>query len=302
MELRTLRYFLKVCELENITRAATELNTTQPNLSRQLYQLEEELGQTLLVRGKRRITLTEEGKYLRKQAQDIVHMVDHTENVLHSFQNHLTGEVFIGAAESMAMKFIGTIIRESRNEYPGVHYHINSGNAQDITEKLDRGLLDFGIVVEPIDFDKYNYIELPIKDTWGILMQKTSPLAQKEYICPEDLLDKPLYTSNELLKIPRIKEWMGALYFHFNPVMTFNLTTNAALMIEASGGYVFTFEGLSYTGEHDPLTFRQLYPKTQSNLYLIWRKYETFSNSASKFLSLVMEVVDKVNERSSVQD
>lgn len=293
MELRILRYFLKVCEIENITRAAAELNTTQPNLSRQLYQLEEELGQTLLIRGKRRITLTEEGKYLRKQAQNIINMADHTENVLHSFQDNLTGEVFIGAAESMAMKFIGQIIRESRNQYPGVRYHINSGNAQDITEKLDRGLFDFGIVVEPIDFDKYNYLELPIKDTWGILMQKTSQLAKKEYIYPEDLLDKPLYASSELLNIPRMKEWMGDLYLNFNPVMTFNLTTNAALMIESSGGYVFTFEGLIYTGDNDPLTFRQFYPLVQSNLYLIWRKYETFSNSASKFLSLVRDVMNK---------
>lgn len=296
MELRTLRYFLKVCEIENITRAAAELNTTQPNLSRQLYQLEEELGQTLLIRGKRRITLSEEGKYLRKQAQDIINIVDHTENVLHSFQDNLTGEVFIGAAESMAMKFIGSIIRKSRNQYPYVHYHINSGNTQDITEKLDRGLLDFGIIVEPIDFDKYNYLELPIKDTWGILMQKTSHLARKEYIYPEDLLNKPLYSSNELLNIPCIKEWMGDLYLNFNPVMTFNLTTNAALMIESSGGYVFTFEGLSYTGDSDPLTFRQLYPKIQSNLYLIWRKYETFSNCANKFLSLVSDVVKNDNK------
>lgn len=291
MELRTLRYFLKVCEIENITRAATELNTTQPNLTRQLYQLEEELNQTLLIRGKRRITLTEEGKYLRKQAQDIINMADHTENVLRSFQDNIAGEVYIGAAESMAMKFVGKIIRESRNQYPGIHYHINSGNAKDITDKLDHGLLDFGIIVEPVDFDKYNYMELPVKDTWGILMQKKSPLAEKESICPENLLDKPLYASSEFLNIPGIKEWLGETYLNFNPVMTFNLITNAALMIESGGGYVFSFEGLSYTGVDDPLTFRPLFPKIQASLYLIWRKYETFSNSAGKFLSFITEVM-----------
>jgi len=294
MELKTLRYFLKVCEIENITRAAVELNTTQPNLSRQLYQLEEELGQTLLIRGKRRITLTEEGKYLRKQAQDIINMTDHTENVLRSFQDNLAGDVFIGAAESMAMKFVGEIIRESRNQYPGIHYHINSGNAQDITDKLDRGLLDFGIIVEPVDFDKYNYLELPVKDTWGILMQKNSPLAEKEFICPEDLLDKPIYASSELLKVPGMKEWLGESYLNFNPIMTFNLITNAALMIESGGGYVFSFDGLSYTGEDDPLIFRPLYPKIQANLYLIWRKYETFNKSAGKFLSLMKDVMENI--------
>lgn len=293
MELRTLRYFLKVCEIENITRAAAELNTTQPNLSRQLYQLEEELGQTLLVRGKRRITLTEEGKYLRKQAQDIISMTDHTENVLRSFQDNITGEVYIGAAESMAMKFVGEIIRKSRNQYPGIRYHINSGNAKDITDKLDRGLLDFGVIVEPVDFDKYNYLELPVKDTWGILMQKESPLAEKESICPEDLLDKPIYASSEIMKIPGIKEWLGETVIRFHPIMTFNLITNAALMIESGGGYGFSFEGLCYTGEDDPLTFRPLSPDIQANLYLIWRKYESFSNSAGKFLSLMTAVIRK---------
>lgn len=292
MELRTLRYFLKVCEIENITRAAQELNTTQPNLSRQLYQLEDELGQTLLIRGKRRISLTEEGKYLRKQAQDIINIADHTENVLKSFQDNITGDVFIGAAESMAMKFVGEIMQTSRNQYPGIHYHINSGNARDISEKLDRGLLDFGVIVEPVDFDKYNYLELPVKDTWGILMQKTSPLADKESITPEDLLDKPIYASSEFLKIPGIKEWLGETYLNFNPVMTFNLITNAALMIESGGGYSFTFEGLSYTGADTPLTFRPLFPKIQAGLYLIWRKYETFSNSAGKFLTLITDAVN----------
>lgn len=291
MELRTLRYFLKICEIENITKAAAELNTTQPNLSRQLYQLEEELGQTLLIRGKRRITLTEEGKYLRRQAQDIINMTDHTENVLRSFQDYITGEVYIGAAESMAMKFVGEIIRKSRNQYPGIRYHINSGNAQDITDKLDRGLLDFGIIIEPVDFDKYNYLELPVKDTWGILMQKESPLAEKEAICPKDLHDKPIYASSELLNIPGIKDWLGESYFNFNPIMTFNLITNAALMIESGGGYVFSFEGLSYTGVDCPLTFRPLFPKIQANLYLIWRKYETFSNCAGKFLPFITDEI-----------
>lgn len=213
--------------------------------------------------------------------------------MLRSFQDNLAGEVFIGAAESMAMKFVGEIIRESRNQYPGIHYHINSGNAQDITDKLDRGLLDFGIIVEPVDFDKYNYLELPIKDTWGILMQKTSPLAEKESICPEDLFDKPLYASSELLNAPGIKEWMGESYLNFNPVMTFNLITNAALMIESGGGYVFSFDGLSYTGKEDPLVFRPLFPNIQACLYLIWRKYETFSNSAKKFLTLITKVVQQ---------
>lgn len=294
MEIRVLRYFLKVCETENITRAAEELHTTQPNLSRQLYQLEEELCQTLLVRGKRRITLTDEGRYLRKQAQSIINITDHTENALRSFQDSIAGEVYIGAAESMSMKFVGQVLQDSRNKYPGIHYHINSGNAADITDRLDRGLLNFGVTVELVDFDKYHYLELPVKDTWGILMRKNSPLAEKKAISPKDLIDKPVYASVELTKIPGMVEWFGEYYSQFTPAMTFNLITNAALMVESGGGYTFTFEGLSYTGNDDPLTFRPLEPNMQATLYLIWRKYETFSHASKNFLDLITSSIPSV--------
>lgn len=146
-------------------------------------------------------------------------MADHTENVLRSFQDNLTGEVYIGAAESMAMKFVGEIIRESRNQYPGIHYHINR-NAQDITDKLDRRLLDFGIIVEPVDFDKYNYFETSCQRYLGNSYAKASPLAEKIHLSRRSF-DKPLYASSELLNVPGIKEWLGESYLKFNPIMTF---------------------------------------------------------------------------------
>lgn len=148
MDIRVLRYFLKICELGNISKAAESLHTTQPNLSRQLTQLEDELGRTLVIRGKRRLTLTEEGEYLRKQALSIVEMADHTEATLKSFQDHINGHVHIGAAESTVMAFFAPIFQKSWETYPGITYHLTSGNYIDVTRSLDNGLADFGIVIE----------------------------------------------------------------------------------------------------------------------------------------------------------
>lgn len=289
MDIRVLRYFLKISELGNISKAAESLHTTQPNLSRQLTQLEEELGRTLVIRGKRRLTLTEEGEYLRKQALSIVEMADHTESTLKSFQNHINGHVHIGAAESTVMAFFASIFQKSWETYPGISYHLNSGNYVDVTRSLDNGLADFGIVIEKTDKSKYHHLQLPHRDTWGILMHRDSPLAQQKTITPADFAQLSLIASREIEEIGKIKNWAS----EGSPkvIATCNLITNAALMIEATSGYALTFEGLTFPSESNHLVFCPLEPAVTSSTYLIWKKDTPLSKSAQIFLELVKEAV-----------
>lgn len=293
MDIRVLRYFLKVCELENITKAADALLTTQPNLSRQLTKLEEELGHQLLIRDKRRIRLTEEGRYLRKQALNIVNMADHTEHVLKTFNDNINGDVFIGVAESTVMSFIGPIFQDSWTHYPGIKYHVNSGNYADVTRNLEAGLADFGIVINSTDMDKYKAIKLPTTDTWGILMHKDSPLADKKAIDPSDLEGLPMIASRELADAPLLREWTNGV--PINIIATFNLITNAALLINASGGYAFTLKKLTFSSEDNNLVFKPLSPTITSSVYLIWRKYVPLSQSAQVFLELVRKYLSEEN-------
>lgn len=175
MEIRVLRYFLAVAREESITAAANFLHLTQPTLSRQIHDLEEELGQRLLIRKSHRVTLTPEGMLLRKRAEEILSMVDKTESEFRSLETTVSGDVYIGSGETQAVRQIAEIIRRMQVEYPGIHYHMHSGNAQDITDRLDNGLLDFGILIQPADITKYDSLDLPAKDVWGVIMRKDSP-------------------------------------------------------------------------------------------------------------------------------
>lgn len=180
MEIRVLRYFLAVAREESITAAANFLHLTQPTLSRQIHDLEEELGQQLLIRKSHRVLLTPEGMLLRKRAEEIIAMVDKTEAEFNSLENTISGDVYIGSGETQTIRHIAEIIRQLKEEYPAIHYHIHSGNAQDITDRLDKGLLDFGVLIQPADIAKYDSLHLPGKDVWGVIMRKDSPLAAKD--------------------------------------------------------------------------------------------------------------------------
>ena len=186
MEIRILKYFLAVAQEESITKAAEILHTTQPNLSRQLNMLEEEIGKKLFIRGSRKITLTEEGMFLRKRAKEIIDLTERTEFELNSYGEITTGDIYIGAPETYIMHFIGEVFKKINERYPQIKYHIFSGSTIEVSEQLNKGLLDFAILIEPIDLQKYNYIKLPYTDTWGVLMRKDSPLAKLEVIRPED--------------------------------------------------------------------------------------------------------------------
>ena len=293
MELRVLRYFLAVAREGNITAAANFLHMTQPTLSRQIKDLEKELGQQLLIRKSHHVVLTPEGMLLRKRAEEIISMVDKTESEFTSLENTISGDIYIGSGETRAMRAVAEITKAMHNTYPGIHCHLYSGNAQDVTERLDKGLLDFGILIQPADISKYNYINLPDRDIWGVLMPKDCPLASKECVEREDLLGVPLLCSRQALSSHMDENeftgWFGEDFKKLDIVTTFNLIYNAAIMVEAGVGYAVTIDKLTDTSKESRLCFRPLKPRLESGLNVIWKKYQIFSPAAELFLQRITE-------------
>ena len=296
MEIRVLRYFLAIAREGSITNAANSLHVTAPTLSRQIKDLEEELGQKLFIRRSHHMALTAEGMILRKRAEEIISMVDKTEAEFLSMENMVSGDIYIGSGETEAIKLIAQIAKELREVYPGIRYHLHSGNAQDVTERLDKGLLDFGILIQPADLSKYDYLDLPAKDRWGVAMRRDSPLAQKDSICKEDLLDLPLLCSRQAVErgvgANEFCQWFGDDFEKLNIVTTFNLVYNAAIMVEAGVGYAITIDKLVNTAEHSSLCFRPLTPRLETGLNIVWKKYQVFSTAAELFLERLKETFD----------
>lgn len=288
MEIRVLRYFLTIAREGSITNAANFLHVTQPTLSRQIHDLEDELGQKLFTRGSHNMTLTTEGMILRKRAEEIISMVDKTEAEFTSMEEAVGGDIYIGGGETDAIKFLAKVAKELHDTYPNIYYHLYSGNAQDVTERLDKGLLDFGVLVQPADISKYDYLNIPAKDTWGVVMRKDSPLAEKETICKEDLIGIPLICSRQAISQERSKneftQWFGEDFDKLDIVTTFNLVYNAAIMVDAGLGYAVTIDKIANTSENSTLCFRPLEPKLDSGLNIIWKKYQVFSSAAELFL------------------
>ena len=284
MELRVLRYFLAVAREETISGAAEALHVTQPTLSRQMMDPEEELGKTLFLRGKRGISLTEEGLFLRKRAQEIVSLVERTESAFGAADTDIGGDVWIGGGETDAMRLIARAARSLRAEHPNIAYHLFSGNAEDVAERLDRGLVDFGIFIEPADLSKYDFLRLPVTDVWGVLMRKDSPLAAKRAIRPDDLIGLPLLCSRQPLVRNGISGWMGDRFDGLNVTATYNLLYNASLMVEEGMGYALCLDGIVRTSGDSPLCFRPLEPKLEVGLDIVWKKQQIFSKAAAKFL------------------
>lgn len=293
MEIRVLRYFLAIAREETITGAANFLHVTQPTLSRQIKDLEDELGQKLLVRGSHRVVLTPEGMILRKRAEEIIALVDKTEEEFYSMKGTLSGDIYIGGGETDAMNLIAALCHELQESHPGIHYHLYSGNAEDVTERLDKGLLDFGILIQPTDITKYNFLSIPAKDSWGVIMRKDSPLAEKEEIQVQDLVSLPLIFSRQAMQ-PRLDkneliEWFGEDWGNLNIVTTFNLCYNATVMAKQGVGYVVTLDKLTDTSADSPLCFRPLAPRLESGLDIVWKKYQVFSSAADLFLEKLKE-------------
>lgn len=289
MELRELKYFLAVAREQSISKAAEALHTTQPNLSRQMQNLEREIGQQLFIRGTKKITLTEAGQLLRKRAEEIIELYNQTQDELHTPITDISGDIYIGGGESYVMGLIAKAARYVQSDYPNVKFHLFSGDSGTISERLDKGLIDFGIFIEPFDVSKYDFLRLPLYDTWGVLMRKDSPLAEKQYITPEDLWDKPLILSRQSLGKNMISDWFGKSTEELNVVATGNLLYNMSLLVEEGLGYAVCLDKIIRTGENSNLCFRPLYPKLISHLDIAWKKYQVFPKCAEIFLKRLQE-------------
>ncbi|MEH7402180.1 LysR family transcriptional regulator [Gottfriedia acidiceleris] len=293
MELRVLRYFLTVAREGSITGAADFLHITQPTLSRQIKDLEQELGKKLFTRSSHSIILTEEGMILRKRAEEIVDMVDKLEAEFSSMEETISGDVYIGSGETEAMKQIARVVKNLQVSYPSIRYHLYSGNEDDVTERLDKGLLDFGILIQPADLSKYNYINIPAKDVWGVVMRKDSPLALKDTIQAEDLLNIPLICSRQAMKKTFSKnefaDWFSEEFDKLNVVTTYNLAYNAAIMVEEGIGYAIVLDKIVNTSSDSNLCFRPLEPRLESGLNIVWKKHQVFSAAANLFLRKIQE-------------
>lgn len=296
MEIRLLKYFLAVAREENITAAAESLHITQPTLSKQLMELEDELGKKLFIRGKRKITLTEDGIFLRKRAGEIIDLVEKTQAELKSLEDEsISGDIYIGAGETEGMRTIAKLSSKLQKKYPNIHYHLFSGNSEDVIEKLDKGLIDFGVLIEPTDIKKYGYIKLPVYDTWGILMKKDSDLAKKDYIEPNDLLNIPLLCSRQALANNEFSIWFGDNTEKLNVVATYNLIYNASLYVEEGFGYALTLDKLINLTDDSDLCFKPIIPNLKANLVMVWKKYQVFSKATQKFLEELQNEINREN-------
>lgn len=288
MEIRVLKYFLTVAEIGNITKAANSMHLTQPTLSRQLQDLERELGQKLFVRGNHSVSLTPEGVIFRKRAYEIMDLVEKTEREFSSSKDEISGDIIIGSGETKSIKLIADVMKTIKKDYPKIKFHIVSGDSVDLSERLDKGLLDFCIFIKPFNLERYKYINLNEKDTWGILLRQDDVLAKKKNVKIEDLLDLPLLVSRQALKQTSDKNsvfhWFGDKLEKLNIVGTYNLIYNAAIMTENKIGYALSLDRLINDTVNSPLTFRPLSPRLEVEVAIAWKRNQVFSKPAKLFL------------------
>lgn len=298
MELRVLNYFLAIAREQSIVHAAESLHLSQPTLSTQIKGLEEELGKQLLIRGtkgSRKVTLTEEGMILRKRAEEILDLVRKTENEITMSDDIVMGDIYIGTGETDGVRLIARAAQKLSSRHPGIHYHISSGNAAYVSEYLDKGLIDFGVVFGDVDLTKYNALETAYSETWGVLMRRDSVLAAREDILPEDLQDKPLILSQQESRGGSLTQWIGREVSDLNVIATYNLLYNASLLVDEGLGYAIGYDKIINTSGNSSLCFRPLKPRLKNKLSIIWKKYQIFSKPAEKFLEVLRELLTLTN-------
>lgn len=291
MELRVLQYFLAVAREQSISGAAESLYISQPTLSRQLKELEDELGKKLFIRGNRRITLTEEGMILRKRAEEIMELVKKAEDEISLSDDIIAGDISIGTGETDGIRFLAKTAKVLQEKYPLIHLHIVSGDKSAVTEVLDRGLIDFGLIFGDVDTSKYEYIKLPYKDTWGVLMRKDSPLAKKKTVTANDLIDKPLILSRQAFQNVEFLEFFSCGQEKLNIVATYNLLFNGSLMVEEGMGYAICFDKIINVSGDSNLCFRPLEPAIKANMSIVWKKYQVLTKATEKFIQKLQELI-----------
>lgn len=292
MDIRVLEYFLTVAREQSISGAADYLHLTQPTLSRQLKDLENELGKQLFIRGNRKIVLTDDGILLRKRAEEIVDLVHKAENEVRTSDKQVSGDVYIGAGETDGVRFLVKTAKDVQTKHPDIHYHITSGDGLDVLYNLNKGIIDFALVLSDIDTKSYDYIKLPAYDKWGVLMRKDSELADREYITPEDLFDIPLIVSRQSYKRNEFKDWFKGRFQSLNIIATYNLIYNASLMVDEGLGYALTLENLVNTSNTN-MKFIPLKPQLTVEMYFVWKKYQVFSKAAQLFINAIKDKAEE---------
>ena len=294
MEIRVLRYFLAVAQEGSVTRAARALHLTQPTLSRQIRELEEELGQTLFSRGGRELSLTREGLLLRQRAEEIVGLAEITEKEFRSLgEKTVSGDLSLGCGESKALSFVTDALKVLQDEHPLIIPHFFSGNGEIVMDRLDKGLLDFAVLMGAENTERYSSLPPPNHDTWGLLMDKDDPMAQKKAITAEDLLDIPLILSSQSLSRDELSGWLGFPMSRLHIAATYTLLFNGSLMVRSGLGYALCFDHIAPSGKDSPFAFRPLSPLLTSPLSLVWKKHQILSAPAEAFLAKIREAGEK---------
>lgn len=301
LDLRVLNYFLTVAREESITHAAEALHLSQPTLSRQLRDMEEMLGKELMIRGPRRITLTEEGLFLKKRAEEILSLASHTEQELRSDDTELNGNIRIGSAESDSVRFIMQTAHKLQSHYKNLHFHVTSGDGQAIMEALDKGLIDIAVVYGHVDTEKYEVLPCPYTDHWGLLLQRSHPLAAREAIRPQDLWSENLILSQQVLQANshgnKLQTWIKKPFAELNIQATYNLAYNASLMVREGLGSCIMLEKIINVPPYDPaLCFRLLDPVLEDTLFIVWKRFQLFSKGAQQFIHLLKEEAEKIRQ------
>lgn len=292
MELRTLRYFLMVAREENITKAAKLLHIAQPSLSRQMMQLEEELGVKLFHRGKYQVTLTDDGLRLRRRAQEIVALTDKTEQEFSNQGQSLSGIISIGSGEYLSSHFLFEIASSFRKAHPMVSFEVFSGNSDNIKERIEKGLLDLGFLLEPVDVSKYEYVRLPEKEEWGAWVSEQSELSKLDQLRPQDLAHTPLILTQREMLQNEITNWLGSYADQLDIAASGNLNYNLAVMAQCGMGVVLN---LNRACEYKGLKFISLNPKLETNTILVWKKAQAFSPATTTFIEYFKKCVSAIS-------
>lgn len=292
MELRVLSYFLTVAREENITKAAALLHVTQPTLSRQLMQLEEELGVKLFIRSNHSIALTDEGMLLKRRAREIISLAEKTKQELNT-EEQLTGEISVGSGELLAFSYLAEIISAFQKEYPLVNFDIYSGNADSIKYRIEKGLIDIGLLLVPVDIGKYDFLEMPGEEIWGALVHKDMPIAEKDFVTQADLLEEPIIMTKRTIVQNAIAGWFGKDFEQLNIIGTYNLLGNAAVMVQQKAGIAL---GIKRNCEFDSVCFIPLSPMLTSKTVLVWKKNQTMSRITNTFIDFAKKCINRISD------
>lgn len=287
MEFKALKYFLTAAREGSITKAANRLGLTQPNLSRQINMLERDIGKKLFIRSNYKIKLTSDGVLLKKRAEEIMDMVDKTREDFKSSDSIIAGDIYIGAAETETISSIAKIIKGMRKDFPNIMYHIHSGNYGDITEKLDKGLIDFGILIEPADLSLYDYIDIPTNEVWGILARRDSKIAKKKFVEKKDLISLPIIIPTTIVKNKshnnKFLQWFDDDIEKLNTVLTINLVYSSIFMVKEGIGHPLTINNINT----ENICFIPLKPKVKPRINIVWKKNQIFSPASKIFLDRI---------------